>query len=90
MSLRRFGVASIVVSAIVVAISFWDYYEGSGILFLPGMYIQIMLNGILLGIPTGDHYYSLPAEAFFFFSTTFYLSLVFLPFFLICLSRHKK
>ena len=90
MSLRRLAVLSTVFAALIVAATIWDYYEGNRLLVLPGMFLQLMLDGLLLAIPTGDDYYSLPAHAFLFLSAAFYVSIVFILFLMISLTFIKS
>lgn len=80
---RRLAVLSTVFAGLIVTASIWDYYEGSGTLVLPGEFLQVMLNGFLLAIPTGDEYYLLPEQAFLFLSAAVYISIVFILFVMI-------
>jgi hypothetical protein len=90
MRLRRLAALFTVFAALIIVASIWDYYEGSGTLVLPGEFLQIVLNGLLLAIPTGDEYYLLPEHSFLFLSAAFYVSIVFILFLMIGLTLTER
>ena len=74
---------SILTAIVITAISYAMFHEGGEYFLWPGLFVQVMLNGLLLlAIPTGDDYYTLPSGAYLAFSVIFYSFIVFIALFL--------
>jgi hypothetical protein len=69
---------SIFLAVVISAISYVLYDRGGELVLWPGLLTQVVLNGVLLlAIPSGDDYYSLPSRAYLVFNVTFYASIIF-------------
>lgn len=74
---------SICLAIVVTSISYILYGHGGEYVLWPGLFAHVMLNGILLAIPTGDDFYGLPSGSYFVLSVIFYTSAIFALMFLI-------
>lgn len=74
---RRLINYSLCIGIVVTAISFALYRQGGELVLWPGLLCQVLLNGILLFIPTGDDFYTLPSFSYLIFNTLFYALVVF-------------
>ena len=57
--------------------SYGSYDRGGELVLWPGLLTQVVFNGVLLAIPSGDDYYSLPSRVYLVFNVTFYASIIF-------------
>lgn len=88
---RRWINYSILAAIVITAISYAMFRQGGEYLLWPGLFVQVMFNGLLLlAIPTGDDYYTLPSEAYLAFSVVFYSFIVFIALFLFSRIRSKR
>jgi hypothetical protein len=68
---------SICLATVITAASYVLHDRGGEFVLWPGLVSQVMFNGILLAIPSGDHYYSLPSGSYLVFNVAFYASIIF-------------
>jgi hypothetical protein len=68
---------SVCIAILITAISYVQYGRGGEFVLRPGIVSQVMFNGLLLAVPSGDVFYSLPSGAYLIFNVTFYASIVF-------------
>ncbi len=91
MSRRRRLICSVLAAAVITAISYASLQWGGEYLLWPGLFLQVMFNGLLLlAIPTGDDYYTLPSGAYLAFNVIFYGVVVFMTLFLMSLIGGKR
>ena len=82
---------SICLSILLTSISYMFYAHGGEFILWPGLLVQVILNVILLAIPTGDDFYSLPSASYLVFSFIFYTIASFVAIFLIvCVREGRK
>ena len=53
------------------------YDSGGELVLWPGVITEVMFNGILLAIPSGDDFYTLPSQAYLLFNVIFYALIIF-------------
>jgi hypothetical protein len=81
---------SICIATVITAASYVLYDHGGEFVLWPGLVSQVMFNGILLAIPSGDDYYSLPSGSYLVFNVTLYASIIFAALFLIARLREQS
>ena len=59
---------SICVATVVASVSYVLLNQGGEFVLWPGFFVQVMFNGLLLAIPSGDDFYKLPSGAYLIFS----------------------
>ena len=68
---------SITLAIVITAVSFTFYSSGGEFLLLPGLMIELLTNGVLLLlVPTGDDYLTLPPGSFLVFNVIFYAAML--------------
>jgi hypothetical protein len=81
---------SLVIGILITSISYGLMNHGSKIFVQPGIFTEVMLNGALLLIPSGDEYISLPSGSYLVLNVMIYSALSFTAFFLLRLARTKR
>ena len=81
--IRRRLSYSICIGIVVTSISYILYDHGGEFVLWPGLLAQVMFNGILLAIPSGDDFYQLPSGSYLFLSIIFYTLVIFTTIFVI-------
>jgi hypothetical protein len=76
MILRRLSY-SICLGIVLTLISYLQPDRGGDLVLWPGLFVQVMVNTILLAIPTGDVFLSVPAESYVVFSFIIYTLAIF-------------
>lgn len=89
MTWRRLGY-SIFLAIVITSVSHIFYDSGGELVLWPGLVTQVMFNGILLAIPSGDNYYSLPSQGYLLFNVTFYALIIFAAIFLVTRPQEKR
>ena len=77
------GIFAISVAIVITAVSHVLHNSGGEFVLWPGIAAEVMFNGILLAIPSGDDYYSLPSQAYLLLNVTFYTLIIFAAIFLV-------
>jgi hypothetical protein len=80
---------SICFAVVITALSFTWSERGGEFILWPGLVSQGMFNWLLLMIPTGDDFYSLPSKSYLVFNITIYSAVVFAGLLLMRSVRHK-
>jgi NADH:ubiquinone oxidoreductase subunit K len=81
---------SLIIGILITSISYGLMNHGSKILVQPGIFTEVMLNGALLLIPSGDEYISLPNGSYLVFNVMIYSAVSFGSLFLLKLARTKR
>ena len=83
------GIFAISVAIVITAVSHILHDSGGEFVLWPALAAEVMFNGILLAIPSGDDYYSLPSRAYMVFNLSFYTLIIFATIFLVTRPREK-
>jgi len=83
-------VISLVIAILITAISYSLNTPSGRIFVQPGIYVQAVLQGVLLLIPSGDFYISLPRGSYLVFNVVIYSVVIFGFFVLISLAYQKR
>lgn len=83
-------VMSLVIAILITAISNALNTPSGRILVQPGLHVQVILQGVLLLIPSGDLYISLPRGSYLLFNVVIYLVVIFGSFVLVSLAYQKR
>ena len=81
---------SILFAVLVTGLSYGLMDYGGKILVQPGIVGEVMLNVILLLIPTGDEYLKLPAHSYLILNVLIYSAAIFAVLFLLNLARTSR
>ncbi|MCM3869724.1 MAG: hypothetical protein ND895_03350 [Pyrinomonadaceae bacterium] len=68
---------SICASSLITAVGYLTEDQRMELLTLPGLIINMTFNWVMLAIPTGDEFYSLPAASHVVFNLAFYTTMIF-------------
>ena len=68
---------SVSIGIAVTMLSSTLYKQGGELFLWPGMFMELLVNGLMLFIIQSDHYYSLPSGAYLVLNTAFYSSVMF-------------
>lgn len=68
---------SVSIGVAITALSYLLYKEGGELFLWPGMFIELVINGLMLFIIQSDDYYSLPSGAYLVLNTVFYSAVIF-------------
>lgn len=71
---------SISIAILVTAISYAFFDRWGEFILWPGVISHVMVNRLLLALPTGDVFLALPSAAYLFFNVTIYAAVVFAVF----------
>lgn len=88
MKLKRVAY-SICVAIVITVIAYVMSDHGIESLILPGVVINLVFNWVMLLIPTGEEYYTLPSGAHVVLNVAFYTSIVCAALFLFSLIRDR-
>jgi hypothetical protein len=81
---------SIGIAIFVIALSYAFYDRWGEFVLWPGVISHVMVNGLLLAIPTGDYFLTLPSITYLVLNVTFYASIVFSFLFLMAHIKNKR
>ena len=68
---------SVSIGVAVTALSSSLYKQGGEFFLWPGMFMELLVNGLMLFIIQSDDYYSLPSGAYLVLNTALYSSVIF-------------
>jgi hypothetical protein len=74
--LRRRLNYSICIAIVITAVGYVLEDRGGHFVLWPGTSGQVMVQGILLFIPSGDDFYSLPSQSYLLFNVALYSSII--------------
>lgn len=79
---------STLAAMVITASSYLAFRQIGEYLLWPGVFAQVMINGfLLLAIPTGDEYYTLPSESYLAFNVIFYAVIILMTLFVMSLMK---
>lgn len=62
----------------VTALSYMLYKEGGELVLWPGIFMELLGNGVMLFLIKSDHFYSLPSGTYLVLNTAFYALVIFI------------
>jgi hypothetical protein len=68
---------AICTASVITAIGYVTEDQRVELLTSPGMFINVVFNGVMLMIPTGEEFYTLPTGAHLVLNLAFYTSIIF-------------
>lgn len=82
---------SVPIGIAVTALSFLLYKQGGALFLWPGMFVALVINGLMPLIIHSDDWYSLPSGAYLVLNTAFYSFVVFVILLVItCLGLFRR
>ena len=76
----KFVSYSVSIGVVITALSQLLYKQGGELVLWPGLFIELMVNSLLLFVSQSDHFNSLPSEADVFLNAVFYSAVIFMIF----------